>query len=31
MKTVIGATDFQSAGPFFTYDNTAGDVSMQST
>jgi len=28
MKTVIGATDFQSAGPFFTYDDTAGDVSM---
>jgi len=29
MKTVIGATDFQSAGPFFTYNDTAGDVSMQ--
>ncbi len=29
MKTVIGATDFQSAGPFFTYDDTPGDVSMQ--
>jgi glucosylceramidase len=29
MKTVIGATDFQSAGPFFTYDETPGDVSMQ--
>ncbi len=28
MKTVIGATDFQSAGPFFTYDDTTGDVSM---
>jgi glucosylceramidase len=28
MKTVIGATDFQSAGPFFTYDDTPGDVSM---
>src|ERR1019366_8645758 len=30
MKTVIGATDFQSAGPFFTYDETPGDVAMKS-
>jgi glucosylceramidase len=29
MKTVIGATDFQSAGPFFTYDDTPGDVAMK--
>jgi len=29
MKTVIGATDFQAAGPFFTYDDTPGDVAMQ--
>lgn len=29
MKTVIGATDFMSAGPFYTYDDTPGDVAMQ--
>ncbi len=25
MKTVIGATDFQSAGPYYTYDDAPGD------
>jgi glucosylceramidase len=25
MKTVIGATDFQSAGPFYSYDDVPGD------
>jgi glucosylceramidase len=29
MKTVIAATDFMSAGPFYTYDDTAGDVELQ--
>jgi glucosylceramidase len=29
MKTVLGSTDFQSAGPFFTYDDTPGDVGMK--
>jgi glucosylceramidase len=29
MKTVIGSTDFQSAGPFFTYDDHPGDVEMK--
>ncbi len=29
MKTVIGATDFMSAGPFYTYDDTPGDVAMK--
>jgi len=29
MKTVIGATDFQAAGPFFTFDDTPGDVEMK--
>ena len=29
MKTVIGATDFMSAGPFYTYDETPGDVEMK--
>ena len=29
MKTVIGATDFMSAGPFYTYDDAPGDVAMQ--
>jgi glucosylceramidase len=29
MKTVIGATDFMSAGPFYTYDDTPGDVGME--
>jgi glucosylceramidase len=29
MKTVIGATDFQSAGPFYTYDDVPGDVDLK--
>ena len=29
MKTVIGATDFQSAGPYYTYDDHPGDVAMK--
>ena len=29
MKTVIGATDFMSAGPFYTYNDTPGDVEMK--
>ncbi len=29
MKTVIAATDFQSAGPYYTYDDHPGDVSMK--
>jgi glucosylceramidase len=29
MKTVIGATDFMSAGLFYTYDDTPGDVAMK--
>jgi glucosylceramidase len=29
MKTVIGGTDFQSAGPWFTYNDTPGDVDMK--
>lgn len=29
MKTVIGTTDFMSAGPFYTYNDTAGDVEMK--
>jgi glucosylceramidase len=29
MKTVIGATDFQSAGPFYTYADTPGDVELK--
>lgn len=29
MKTVNGATDFMSAGPFFTYDDTPGDVDLR--
>ncbi|HYK89489.1 MAG TPA: glycoside hydrolase family 30 beta sandwich domain-containing protein [Acidobacteriota bacterium] len=29
MKTVIGGTDFQSAGPWFTYNDTPGDVEMK--
>jgi glucosylceramidase len=28
MKTVIAATDFMSAGPWYTYDDTAGDIEM---
>ena len=30
MKTVIGATDFMSAGPMYTYADTPGDVGMKS-
>jgi glucosylceramidase len=29
MKTVIASTDFMSAGPFYTYDETPGDVEMK--
>lgn len=29
MKTVIGATDFMSAGPFYTHNDTPGDVEMK--
>ena len=29
MKTVIAATDFMSAGPWYTYDDTPGDVEMK--
>jgi glucosylceramidase len=29
MKTVIAATDFMSAGPFYTYDDHPGDVAMK--
>jgi glucosylceramidase len=29
MKTVIGATDFQSAGPYYTYDDHPGDTGMK--
>jgi glucosylceramidase len=29
MKTVIGATDFQSAGPYYTYDDHPGDLGMK--
>lgn len=29
MKTVIGATDFMSAGPMYTYADTPGDVEMK--
>lgn len=28
MKTVIGATDFMSAGPYYTYDDVPGDLSL---
>jgi glucosylceramidase len=28
MKTVIAATDFMSAGPWYTYNDTAGDIEM---
>ena len=28
MKTVIAATDFQSAGPYYTYDDVPGDLSL---
>lgn len=30
MKTPIGATDFQSAGGWYTYDETPGDIGMKS-
>jgi glucosylceramidase len=29
MKTVIASTDFMSAGPFYSYDDTPGDVTME--
>jgi glucosylceramidase len=29
MKTVIGATDFMSAGPFYSYDDTPGDGELR--
>jgi glucosylceramidase len=29
MKTVIAATDFMAAGPFYTYDDHPGDVTMR--
>ncbi|HKF25299.1 MAG TPA: glycoside hydrolase family 30 beta sandwich domain-containing protein, partial [Candidatus Acidoferrum sp.] len=29
MKTPLGGTDFQSAGPWFTYDDTPGDVELR--
>jgi len=29
MKTPIGGTDFQSAGPWYTYDDTKGDVELK--
>jgi glucosylceramidase len=29
MKTVIGGTDFMSAGPFYTHNDTPGDVDMK--
>lgn len=29
MKTPLAGTDFQSAGPWFTYDDTPGDVELQ--
>ena len=29
MKTPLGGTDFQSAGPWFTYDETPGDVQLK--
>lgn len=29
MKTVIGGTDFMSAGPFYTHNDTPGDVEMK--
>ena len=28
MKTVIGATDFQSSGPYYTYDDVPGDLKL---
>ncbi|MGB8479580.1 MAG: glycoside hydrolase family 30 beta sandwich domain-containing protein [Acidobacteriaceae bacterium] len=29
MKTVIASTDFMSAGPFYSYDPTPGDINMK--
>jgi glucosylceramidase len=29
MKTVMAATDFMSAGPFYSYDDTPGDVELK--
>ena len=29
MKTVIAGTDFMSAGPWYTYDDTPGDVALE--
>jgi len=29
MKTPLGGTDFQSAGPWFTYDDTSGDIELK--
>ena len=29
MKTVIAGTDFMSAGPWYTYDDTPGDVELK--
>ena len=29
MKTVVAATDFMSAGPFYSYDDVPGDVEMK--
>ncbi len=29
MKTVLAGTDFMSAGPWYTYDDTPGDVEMK--
>ena len=29
MKTPLAGTDFQSAGPWFTYDDTPGDVELK--
>jgi glucosylceramidase len=29
MKTVIGATDFMAAGPFYTYDDNPGDTALK--
>jgi glucosylceramidase len=29
MKTVMGATDFMSAGPWYTYDDTPGDEELK--
>ena len=29
MKTPLGGTDFQTAGPWFTYDDTPGDVELK--